>query len=274
MKLTIVIVTHNSDTVIDRCLNSLKQQTVPYEVLIVDSASSDRTKEILFKKYQNAQLIMLPDNLGYAGGNNRGIEKALTTGADFILILNPDTVLLPKSLDSLVAGALKIAKPGIFGPIIYEDDSRSSLWAAGGKLDPQRYTTILNQTRDEYSFIPGACMLISREVFLTGLRFYEPYFMYYEEVELCLQAEKKGFHSYLIPESAIIHYKTSVTNVNKEYYLARNHLLFVERNAPLRVQLHEIARSPKSLYEHIICKNITALHGFFDYLIRHFGKVE
>lgn len=303
-RIVAVIVTFNSQGVVRPCLRLLSDQGLT-KIVIVDCGSTDETLAVVKQISPKIEILKLNKNIGYAAGNNRGINEALKYGPDYILILNPDAELLPNSLDKLVQAAENLDGKGIFGPLILKPD-RQTIWSAGGEIDRKRWTAglvgygeknlrfassldpDLVGTRDdkkhgEFSrlsaancdFISGTCMFIPRQLFDTGLRFYEPYFLYFEDVEFCLRANKLGFPSILVREAIVVHREISATpklKESKEYYLARNHLLFVERNAPLRVQLREFVRSPKTLGEHWQMGNLSALGGIRDYLLRRFER--
>ncbi len=102
---------------------------------------------------------------------------------------------------------------------------------------------------------------------------YESYFMYYEDVDFCVRARRAGYPLYSVKIPGIMHEEKGwKNNNNQEYYLARNHLLFVERLAPMWLKTHEILRLPKTYYEHMSKKEYGAAAGVRDYLLRRFGK--
>ncbi len=279
MQIRTVIVTFNSIKTITECLDSVIKQP-NNRILVVDNGSTDGTKELVKNNYPVIEMINSQKNSGFAGGNNAGINKVLRYKCDYVLILNPDTKLFPNTINNLVSFAKTKSNQGIFGPKIVQPDGK--IWSAGGSLDNKRYSAKLIKFGKSYrsqpekscicEFISGTCMLIKAELIKKGLRFYEPYFLYYEDVEFCLKAQKLGFPSYFVDEAEVIHYETSAGNNLKNYYLARNHLLFVERNAPIGVKLHELIRLPKTVFEHYINGDKYALDGVRDYLLRRFGK--
>lgn len=117
-------------------------------------------------------------------------------------------------------------------------------------------------------------MFIPAQLLKQGFRFYEPYFMYYEDVEFGVRAAHLGFSPQVVADSVVIHHEQSEHETAKKmkaYYLARNHLLFLERNAPLTIKLREFIRLPKTLFEHVRKQEYTALKGISDYYLRRFG---
>lgn len=169
------------------------------------------------------------NNLGYAAAANKGIKQAIDKGAVWVLLLNQDILMNKTAISQLFVMAQKSA-PMVIGPF------------AGG-LDPKRWTTIYPSKQIEY--LSGSCLLIHRDVFQKIGGFYEPYFMYYEDVDFCIRARRKGYQLKHVTSTGIAH-----TDAANTYYLMRNHLLFVLRLAPWRVKLHELLRLPKTLYEY------------------------
>lgn len=171
-------------------------------------------------------------NLGYGGGANRGMKVAFDAGAQWVVVCNQDVRFTRKGITQFYAMVQK-SKPGIIGP-------------ESGELDPKRWTTIC-PTKGPVDYISGSLMAIHRDVYEATGGFYEPYFMYYEDVDLCVRAKKAGFGLRQGEIAGFGH--ESHGSQGKDCYLARNHLLFVFRNAPIPVKLHEILRLPKTIWE-------------------------
>lgn len=191
------------------------------------------------------------NNIGYAAGANRGIRKALRSGAEWVIVLNQDIKLTKESFKEF-CDKLKKTPPAVAGPL-------------AGSFDSKRWTTIL-PTNNSVDYISGSMMAIHKDVWKRVGGFYEPYFMYYEDADLSARAATAGFPLVCIPLR--IRHKEGFN----EYYLARNQLLFVERNAPLGVKIHEFLRLVKTYYEHRISRNSEAALGVRDYMIRRFGR--
>ncbi len=173
------------------------------------------------------------ENRGYGGGANVGIRHALTQGAQWVVVCNQDIFLLEKDIKRLVE-TLEKSEPGIAGPEV-------------GSFDKKRWTTIL-PAKDQVEYISGSCMAIHKRIFERIGFFYEPYFMYYEDADFSVRAKKAGFTLKQVHLAGFQHEARSMAK-KKDYYLARNQLLFVLRNAPSQVKLHELLRLPKTLVE-------------------------
>lgn len=227
-----------------------------------------------------AVVIENKSNLGYAGGHNVGIRYALGRGAEYVLILNPDIDLHKNCVEEMLKTFKNNHNIGIVGPKILDQDGK--IWALGGKLDKKRYTAGLigygqkdsnNNRIIEPDFVSGTAMLVKKEVFEKIGLFREDYFLYYEDVDFCLRAKKAGFRLAINPKAKITHYASSTVGKNSpfmQYYMARNHLMLVERFGPLSVQIRELLRLPKTLYDARLKKY--ELLGIRDYFLRRFGK--
>lgn len=172
-------------------------------------------------------------NLGFAAGANRGMKAAFDAGVEWAVVVNQDIRVAKKGITRFCATAQN-GEPGIIGPEV-------------GSLDPQRWTTILPAS-GPVDYISGSCIAIHRKVWKNVGGFYEPYVIYYEDVDLCVRARKAGFALQQVEIEGFRH-ESDASNASKKYYLARNHLLFVARLAPIPVKLYELIRLPKTLWE-------------------------
>ncbi len=214
------------------CLSSLGGLAYPnFEVVVVDNDPENRLEELNFK-YPCIKLVN-GENLGFAGGNNAGIKYALDRKADYILLLNNDTVIEPDFLKILVGAGEKNEEIGILGPIIYKLGTKEPHFA-GGKIN-WLYTKAEHRPGAE-DYITGACLLIKRKVIERIGLMPEDYFLYFEDAEWCLKARRAGFFCKVVPEAKIWH---KVSKNTKEcsffyiYYHYRNSLIFCRRNAPI-----------------------------------------
>ena len=117
----LIILTWNSREVLRRALSSLRSLTYPrLRLLVVDNASEDGTERMVRDEFPECDLVQTGANLGYTGGNNRGIARALERGADYVLVLNPDTVLLnPSFIEEMVDYMESHPEVGISGPRVF-----------------------------------------------------------------------------------------------------------------------------------------------------------
>lgn len=188
-------------------------------------------------EYNNFEKIVIDNdknNRGFAGGNNIGIKQALEKNTDYVLLLNNDTIVEPDFLKKLIEKGESNEKNGILGPVIYEHNSKK-IHFAGGKIN-WLYTKGIHKTKEvlETDYITGCCMLIKRKVIEEIGLMLEDYFLYFEDVDYCLKARKRGFKCIVVPKSKIWH-KVSQSALQGSfsyiYYHTRNGLLLSKRNA-------------------------------------------
>ncbi|MCL4360089.1 hypothetical protein M1555_02440 [Patescibacteria group bacterium] len=199
-------------------------------------------------------------NRGYGGAANAAIPGCLAGGASWVVVLNQDLTVTEKAVRHLVSGLGSVA-PGIAGPF-------------GGTFDRLRWTAKLGNGENNPDYISGSCMALHRDVIRDIGLLYEPYFMYYEDADYSVRARLRGYPLTRIPGTGIRHQDAGTFSPGSfyhEYYLARNHLLFVERLAPTGVKLHEFLRMPRTLAEAYWGGNIGKLNGIKDFAVRKFG---
>jgi len=249
-KVFIIILHYGSTKDTEECLKSLEKLDYDnHKIIVVDN---DPKNNFQFPN-SNFQIkyIKNKENLGFAGGNNIGIKYALEKKADYILLLNNDTIVDPSFLKKLIEAGESDKKIGILGPVIYKYSSTNpgqEIHFAGGKINwlftKGKHITnlcpksqIINLKKTDY--ITGCCMLVKREVIEKIGLIPEEYFLYFEDVEWCLKARKKGFKCILVPTSKIWHKvsrNASEGSFSYIYYHTRNGLLLSKRNAPFFIK--------------------------------------
>lgn len=282
-QLGIIIVNWKSQPYIFDCLNSLKSNGYDLVTLVVDNASHDGSVEKVKKNFPKTSIVLLDVNAGYAQANNIGIKQFLDEGKKFIFLLNPDTIITSGCIEKLLETLQSKENYGIIGPKIYTKGK--TIWACGGIIDKNRFSGGLigyqKKDKNQYDslrivdYIPGTAMMIKSEVFEEVGMLESIFFQYYEDTEFCIKAKKVGFDSVIAADKFIYHKESSSIGYDSpahQYYMARNHLLFVERNASLYVKLREFIRLPKTIYEHFQKGESGALLGIKDYFLRRFGK--
>ena len=232
MTLSIIIVNFNVRYFLEQCLFSVRRSAgkLTYEVIVVDNASSDRSRSYLEKRFPEVSFIWNKENLGFAKANNIG--AALAKG-DFILFLNPDTILTEDCLECCIAhmkvhsraGALgvrmidgsgkflKESRRGFPSPMtaFFKLTGLSSLFPRSpyfaryhmGHIDP-----LENHVTD---VLAGAFMMIRRNVFEKAGGFDEDFFMYGEDIDLSYRIQKAGFENLYLASTSIIHFKGEST---------------------------------------------------------------
>jgi len=229
------------------CLASLRALEGPAPtILIVDNGSTDGSEAAIRAAHPDLPFLQTGSNLGFAGGNNAGIEWARAADADFVLLLNNDTVVEPDFLVRLLERAEEAPDLGILGCSIAHADRPQRLWAfGGGRFDVatgwvrhlQRPVPASElETRGSVHFyVTGCAMLIRRAVVeaIGGLDL--DYFHFCEDVDYCLRARREGFGVGVAPASRLVHRVSAATRVDSPlflYYNMRSRMRLVQRHGP------------------------------------------
>jgi len=254
---TIIVLNYNNCEDTLDCLRSLQHLTYPsIQVLVIDNGSSDGSVEAIQTQFPEMTLVATGENLGFTGGNNVGIQRALEAGADYILLLNNDTIVAPDMVDVMVAAMQTDPAIGVAGPMIYYYDQPDIIWSAGGAIDWKHGTTRMigigeddkgqfGLATHEVDFVTGCALLTRREAWETVGLLDEKFFMYYEETDWCVRARRAGFKIVQVPLAMMWH-KISIeeraTSPRTFYYMTRNRLLFLRHSgASLRTWLYTLA---------------------------------
>lgn len=258
--ITVVLNTNRkADTL--ACLASLQQLTYPnHKIIVLDNASTDGSVEAIRVAYPQAQIIALTENRGYAGNNNVGIAEAVTQGADWVLVLNEDTILAPDCFKHLSAVGESDARIGIVGPLVYHADEPRVIQSAGGQLDVhwnsihwgQNETDIGQYTQPRrVDWISGCALMVRRAVIAQVGMIDERFFYYWEETEWCVRAVRAGWHIMHVPQAKLWHkgvQRNYRPSPSVSYYNTRNQLLMMSKHhAPLSVWTYNWLRIARTL---------------------------
>lgn len=217
MDVSIIIPSYNTKALLDRCLTSifasLRQVDFRYEVIVVDNASTDGTRQLLNSKFTQVHLLCNSFNVGYGKANNQAIKKASGT---FILLLNSDIVVQNHAIGSLYRFILKHNDAFVGGKLYNEDGSPQPscgpfytlpvvtlmLFARGDRWNLTRYSP---RTVKKVDWVSGACLMGRKKIFENVGLFDEGIFMYMEEIDLLYRAHKKGYRVFFHPDATFVH---------------------------------------------------------------------
>lgn len=248
-KVSVIILSWNGlkDTI--ECLDSVKKIDYPnYEIIVVDNGSTDGSPEEIARLFPEITLIRNKENLGYAEGNNIGIRYALSNGADYILLLNNDTVVDAKILKSFIEAADMYPEAGIFGAKIYYYSEPNKIWSAGSGWDEKKLAFFLRgfgelNMNDKYNQIIGidyvtGCALFFRKVVAQTIGLLETrFFLVAEDSDWCYRARKAGFKTLYIPNAKVWHKGAASFkgwgSPMRAYFNIRSSLLWAQRNLPI-----------------------------------------
>lgn len=275
----VVIVNYRTAGLVIDCLRSLvpEVQDMPgIRVTVVDSHSEDGSAEKIAAAIANEQwhewatFMPLDVNGGYAFGNNAAIRPALAsdTPPDYVFLLNPDTVVRPGAIRTLVEFMDAHPKAGIAGSRLEDPDGTpqysafrfpnlASEFEGGLRIGfvtqlLSRWTVIQPITEDscETEWVAGAGMMIRRAVFDDVGLMDEDYFLYYEELDFCLATYRAGWSCWYVPDSRVVHFvgqSTGVTNTKQKpkrrptYWFESRRRYFVKNYGWLYAILTELA---------------------------------
>lgn len=246
-KVTVIILTWNRVDDIVTCLESFSVVDYPnLEVMVVDNASADETVEILRARYPWITLIVNDDNLGYVGGNNVGIRRALAGDTDYVFVLNSDTKMTRSCLPELVRVMQGDPRIAIAGAKNLYMQNPTYTWGKYGRLNwgPMLCTTHGRFVKDypepspqDVDWIIGNGCMMSREALETVGIFDEAFFQVNEDVDWCIRARKAGYRCVYVDTAAIHHRGASSADLGQPiqfsygYFLGRNAIMFAKKHA-------------------------------------------
>lgn len=223
------------------CLASVEKLHYPnFRVVVVDNGSTNDSVAQIRRAFPGQLILESPTNLGFAGGCNVGIKRAMSEGADYVWLLNNDTIVDPKALNALVERAEAAAPSvGAVGSVLYFMDrpDRIQIWGGGyvnfwsGRSPSFDAPT----SEQKIEFICGGSMLISRAALLSVGLLDEGFFVYWEDTDYCFRLRKAGFLLAVAPESKVLH-KGSASfgkgGVALDTYSTRSAARFFGKHAP------------------------------------------
>jgi GT2 family glycosyltransferase len=276
--IAIVLLNYNGKEILERNLPFiLRVSYTNKRIAVIDNASSDASVSFLRNNYPGIQLIELTSNKGYAGGYNEGLQQIDT---DYFILLNTDVEVTPGFIEPLLKTMLTRAEAGICQPKILSLENRHMFeyaGAAGGYIDKYGYTfargRILDHAEEdtgqydndlEIFWASGACFMIKASLFRQLNGFYDYYFMYAEEVDLCWRAQL--LHQKILSCcTSVVYHKETVDFAEQSpkriYYVFRNNLIMLFRNLTLADKIWMIP-----------CRLFLNLAASFHFLARGYPK--
>ena len=248
-RISVVILSYNGKSYLEDCLRSvLAQSHPPYQLIVVDNASSDGSPELVRERFPQAELIRNHRNLGYAGGMNVGLREAR---GEVIALLNQDTVVRENWLAGLARAFEMDVKIGIAGCKILLADGITIQHAGGIMRNPQalpdhygygQHDEGQHDQMREVDYVTGAALAIRRGLLEEIGYFDEGFFPgYYDDIDLCFRAREAGYKVVYVPQAVVIHHEsTTMKRGSYNYHRAmhRNRLRFILKRYNLR-QLRE-----------------------------------
>jgi len=227
---SIIVLNYNAGELLLNCIESIKKSAYKnLEIIVVDNISTDKSQEICKEKYPDIKLIQNDENFGYCEGNNIGIRKAK---GDFIMILNPDTIVEPNCIRELIFAHERLGE-GLYQPKILSLNEKQVLQSTGNMLhvfgfgfakDKGRKDEGIGEEIKKIGYASGTCLFTSRNV-LEKVGLLDSFlFLYHDDLDLGWRASQIGINSYYVPKSKIYHVESYSLkwSAKKFYWLERN----------------------------------------------------
>lgn len=281
-KVSVITVNYNQPLVTEALLASIEATNSyhPIEIIVVDNGSVNNPVPKWEAQYPGIIFIRSNENLGFAGGNNLGIKA--TTG-DYYFLVNNDTEFTTGLIEGLVNALDDNDKIGIISPKIRYFSDPHLIQYAG--FTPMNFWTCQNKCIGQFEtdkgqydhiaaptgFCHGAAMMLRREAVDKAGLMAENYFLYYEEMDWNERIKRAGYQAWVCTD-ALIYHKESVSvgqkSALKEYFMNRNRILFMRRNAPFLKALFfyfyfVLLVTPRNILQYIKQKNYNFITMLF-----------
>lgn len=291
-KLSIITINYNGLNDTCAMIDSIPIGDSSMEIIVVDNASVVDEAAILKQRYPHIRVIRSNTNLGFAGGNNLGIREAR---GKYIYFINNDTEFRSFNLDTLISRLESSQNIGMVCPKIRFFTHPQLIQFAG--YTPLTQITMRNHSigcgehdNGQYNlahptpYAHGAAMMIKREVIEKAGEMPNDYFLYYEELDWSMMIRRAGYEIWYEPSSEIFHKESQSTGQNsptRTYYISRNRLLFVKRNAKTATKYLSYAYiisivTIRDIIKHIITLRHdlakATIHGIKDFVTGKTGK--
>ena len=244
MELSIVIVNYHHSHMLADCLKSVYRtiKKIRFEIIIVDNSSKDDGLELILKRYPETRFINNLKNVGFARANNQGVKIA---SGDFLLFINPDTIMTEGAIESMLGYIQSDSSIGILGPKVLNSDQTiqyscrrfPTVWSGlfnryslMTRLFPNnrfsRHYLMLDYDHNSIrsvDWISGCCMMMSASTFKKANGFDENYFLFIEDVDLCQIIKNKGLLVIYFPHAKIFHKISSSNSRSTSQAIIKRH---------------------------------------------------
>ncbi len=288
-----IVVTYQSERFVAECLDSLVRCMDPENVVVVDNGSIDGTAELVARRYPRIHLIR-QRNVGFAGGNNVGLEWSRRRGCRYAFMLNPDAVAGPDCIHVLTDFMDRHEDTAIASPKVHWSDGKT-IWFGGAIIDWENGLTphVGNGEADVGQFdrtarmerACGAAMMVRLSAVDRIGPMPEDYFLYFEEADWSRRFVDAGYSLYYVPAATCRHAPSSSTGEDSPlswYYMTRNNLLFMSRHGKahwrsfrksLRRRSYRNAKNCLRRPNALNLRRVGAIvKGYADFALGRFGR--
>lgn len=279
-RVSVITINYNQSNVTLDLIASLELCTFQdFEIIVIDNASPSDRPELITEKYPDVNLIKSEKNLGFAGGNNLGINEAK---GEYLLFINNDVEVERDFFEPLVQELDDDESVGIVSPKIYFYEKKRTIQYAGcTEINPFTtrssflgYKKIDDGTFDKTittHYAHGAGMMVRREAIEKAGVMPELYFLYYEELDWCNRIKEQRYSIKCVPKS-IIHHKESMSvgksNPMKTYFQTRNRVIYIRRNTKgvtlfISLVYFYIVAFPKNIISHFVKREFALMRAYW-----------
>jgi GT2 family glycosyltransferase len=295
-KVEIIILNWNGLLNTIECINSLKKSDYPnFQITVVDNGSKDNSYKHIRSNYPDVNIIKNDYNQGFADGNNIGIKYAIAQGADYVLLLNNDTVVANNTLSAMIDIARTTENLGVLGGRILFYSHPTIIQSCGvqflhndinmGRILYEGYSD--EQTTLEKAMVVdhliGCAILISVKTIQTIGMFDSRFFAYWEDTDLCVRATEHNLVNICATDARIWHKISASTDggshPSRYYYMSRNRVLFLKKhpyftkNLVLKIFINDSIALLSSRYSLKFTALAATIHGLFDAYTNKFGNL-
>ena len=227
---SVIVLNYNAGELLLNCIESIKKSVYKnLEIIVVDNISTDKSQKACKEKYPDIKLIQNNENFGYCEGNNIGIREAK---GDYIIILNPDTIVESSWIEELISAYNKFGD-GLYQPKFFSLDEKLVLQSTGNMLhifgfgfarDKGKISEEKMEAIEKINYASGTCLFTSKAV-LDKVGLLDPFlFLYHDDLDLGWRAAQIGIDSFYVPKSIIYHAESYALkwSAKKFYWLERN----------------------------------------------------
>lgn len=241
-RVQIIILNWNGFADTLRCIVSQERQTYPnFQIVIVDNGSADASLKAFADIRERAEVIALPKNLGYTGGNNFAMKRAFEADADYVWLFNNDAEADPDALAKIVCACEADPRNGLASPLVLEADDHNVVQFGCGLFDLDKLTYVPSydkaQSHNWQRQFPsrialhGTALLVRRSLYKAIGGFDDNFFAYWEDIDYSMRSSKAGFRNIAVLDTAIYHGSKSTREAphtvkpHYYYFVSRNELL-------------------------------------------------
>ena len=274
-RLSIVVLNWNGLEDTRALLATLERCRLPADwsaqVMVVDNGSSDGSAERIAREFPAVDVLALPENLRFAGGNNQGVRRALAAGASAVMLLNNDTEADPGLLERLLLALEQHPEAAAAAPLIYFGAPSRRVWYAGGRCTPALGLTAHRGLRaldrgqyrsiERTGYLTGCCLLARREAWERVGLLDERYHIYAEDADWSLRARRAGWTLLFVPTARLWHKVSAKAGDQsrwKIYQRLRANLTLFSRHAR---GLERLSWAPAFLLQQVALAAWLALRG-------------